>query len=381
MRFIHTADWHIGRSLHSHSLLEEQQLFMDWLIDVIDRETPDAVLISGDIFDRPVPPVAAVELYDRFLLRVCAERGVAVLAIAGNHDSASRIEFGSGLYRAKGYYVCGHIKRKLDKVTLQDEHGDVDFFLIPHLHPAEARSLLEDNSLSTFDLAYRALMRENAVDAQCKRRCVALAHGFFSYIDGPILHPCDSEINIGGAETADLAIFNGFDYIALGHLHMPQWPDKTRARYSGSPLKYSLSEEGHKKSVTLVTLGDKGEFSCKEIFYKARRDVRTVRGSFEELLDLSWHKNREFDDYVFAEVEGKQQAYAMEKLRHVFPNLLGIRFFEQNEDIALPQAGLEIKNGGLTTADLFARFYQDIRGEELPDKAAELVSKIMGVEE
>ena len=380
MRFIHTSDWHLGRYLHGHSLLEEQAHFLEWLIGIIDNESPDAVIIAGDIFDRPVPPIAAVELYDHFLAKVCVERRVPVLAIAGNHDSASRLEFGSSLYRTNGYYICGHIKRELETVTLCDEYGEIDFVLVPYFHPAEARSVLEDSSLRTFDLAYSALLRTSAT-MPAQRRCVAVAHGFFAHLNGPILQPSDSEISIGGAETADLAAFAGFDYIALGHLHMSQWPEKDRAHYSGSPLKYSLSEESHKKSVTLVNLGNKFEVFCEKICYHAQRDVRTVRGNFDDLLDLSYHQNQAFEDYVFVEIEGPQQAYAMEKLRHVFPNLLGIRFFESNENTTLPQADSEIKSGKLSTADLFGRFYRDIRDEEMPIEAEALIKILTEAEQ
>ena len=381
MRFIHTSDWHLGRALHGHSLLDEQELFIEWLLAAIDREKPNAVVIAGDIFDRPVPPVAAVELYDYFLRSACIERHVPVLAIAGNHDSASRLEFGSSLYRAEGYYISGRIRPGLEKITLCYEHGEVDFVLVPYLHPAEVRAALEDNTLRTFDLAYRALLAENSAEVLTKRRRVAIAHGFFSYLDAPILQASDSEINIGGAETADLSAFAAFDYIALGHLHAPQWSEKSRVRYSGSPLKYSLSEENHKKSVTLVTLGENPEVSCEELYYNARRDVRTVRGGFDELLDLSSHQNRAFDDYVFAEIEGLQQAYAAEKLRHVFPNLLGVRFCGDEERVNLPQTGSEIKSGRLTTSDLFERFYSDIRGEGMSGEAAALVQKLTEVEQ
>jgi len=326
LKFLHTSDWHLGKSLYDFSLLEDQTHFIHWLLELLRERPVDGVIIAGDIYDRSVPSGGAVALYDHFLSRAAGELGIPVLAVAGNHDSPGRLQFGSSLYRRSGYHVVGAPASPLQRVTLQSGEAEADITLIPYLHLADARALCPEAGIRTFDDAYRELLGGQP-PLRPEVRNLAVAHGFFSNLGGnadPLL-TSDSEIGIGGMDIVDSAHFAGYDYVALGHLHAPQRAG-ANLRYSGSPLKYSLSEEHQKKSVTIVELKEGGEPSLELVPVPALRDVRTVQGVLDDLLEPSFHQNKQFGDYVFAEVLGEECAYPMQKLRTLFPKLLGLRF-------------------------------------------------------
>lgn len=372
MRILHTSDWHLGKSLYEFSLLADQRCMIDFLLRTIADEKIDAVLICGDIYDRSVPPSGAVELYDYFLAKAVAEMGVAVLAIAGNHDSPSRVQFGSALYKNSGYHVSGAVRRKPDTAVLRDEYGDICFTLLPYLHPADVRECFPEADFTGFDGAYRTMLDELRPELDPAARNIILAHGFFAAVGGdePLLS--GSEIAAGGIELADASCFRGFDYAALGHLHGAQKIGDGHIRYSGTPLKYSLSEEGRRKCFLLLDVREKGSIEISEIPVPPLHDVRTVSGSFSALMDPLYHENKCFDDYIFANITGDLVPYPMEKLRTLMPNLLGLSFTElAAAEAVLPQVGGRDRK--LDALELFRRFYRDMRDAELPpDRAAVL---------
>lgn len=375
MKILHTSDWHIGKNLYEFSLLENQREFLDWFQSICIEKSVDLILISGDVYDRPVPSAQAIKLYDDFLSKTVSQMGIPVCAIAGNHDSASRLEFGSSLYQKSGYYICGSPSKEIEKITLDE----VDIWLLPYLHPSQARVLLEDTTITTFQQAYDALLKANHHRISEKRTNLLLAHGFFSHLQNNHQEintiTSDSEINIGGIDIVNSTCFEDFDYIALGHLHAPQWVEPNKVRYSGSPLKYSLSESHQKKSVTLLTL-EQGVFSSEILPIPYRQDVRKVRGSLEELMEPSWHENNHFDDFVFAEITGPEQPFAMEKLRSLFPFLLGLSFQTEQADsseIILQKGRIQ---QAFTPVELFERFYIETTNETLSSQQQKIVQEV-----
>jgi len=373
MRLLHTSDWHLGKNLFSFSMLEDQHLIVRQILELIEEKQIDAVVIAGDVYDRPVPPVGAMELYDFFLTRAVLELGVPVLSIAGNHDSAGRLEFGSGLYRGSGYHVAGRVAMPAHKITLTDAYGPVHFHLLPYLHPADVRAIYPEAGARTFDDAWRALL--STIRLNPEERNVAVAHGFFAALApdaaARAILTSDSEVSVGGMDIADSALFAAFDYTALGHLHAPQRAGGDTVRYSGTPLKYSLSEREQQKSVTVVELGEKGQVSAQAVPLTPRRDVRVVSGSLDFLLEPANHQNKHFDDYVFAELEDESVLYPMEKLRTLLPNLLGLRLHAREETAAALPTGPGTRKR-LTEEDLFRRFYLEIKGEDIPPRALEI---------
>lgn len=379
MRILHTSDLHLGKNLYDFSLLDDQRAMLGFLLEIIEREEIEAVVIAGDVFDRPVPSAEAVRLYDDFLTKAVGGLGVPVIAVAGNHDSATRLEFGSALYRAGGYYVFGPARQPQQPVVLRDGFGDVWFHPVPWLHPAEARAIFPDEGIKTFDDAYRVLLESRAADIDRNKRNVAVAHGFFAPLGAKNqsereMLTSESEISVGGMDIADSGYFSAFNYTALGHLHAPQRAGGETVRYSGSPLKYSLSEENQRKSCVIATIGEDGETDVRTIEIPATHDVRSVTGSFDELMEPSFHPNKQFNDYVFANVTDSGILYPMEKLRTLFPNLLGLRFITPEADFRPP----EISSGPrLTTLELFLRFYKDAKSADMPQDRLDYLYDVM----
>ncbi len=367
MRLLHLSDLHFGRSLREYSLLEDQRHWCHQLLAHLDEVRYDAVLIAGDLYDRGVPNAGAVELCDWFLSELAGTRKLPVLCIAGNHDSPQRLSFASSLYREAGLYMAAIPSKKLARVTLEDQWGPVDFFLLPYLTPGDGRTLFPQEEIRTFQDAYAALLRENREEiAACPRR-VLLAHGFFSLgadREHTGLLTSDSEVSVGGTDLVDAALFDRFHYCALGHLHRDQTAGDPRLRYCGSPLKYSVSEENQKKSVRAVELGPKGELlDSRAVSFPPLRDVRTVRGAMEELLAPTAGEFAS-GDYVQITVLTKgTETGAAQKLRNVYPNYLCIHY--QNPDAAPLELEGRERVARLSLEESYLAFYRQVTGQEL----------------
>lgn len=378
MRFIHTADWHLGRTFHNVSLVEDQAHVLEQLVDVVRETRADALVVAGDIYDRAVPPTDAVRLLGDVLERVVVGLGVPVVMIAGNHDSPDRLEFGAPLLSARGLHVRGRLDPDAGPVVLSDEHGPVSFFLLPYAEPPLVRERLGDEGLRSHDEAMKALTA-HLLGSQAPGRSVLVGHCFAM---GGESSESERPLSVGGAGTVDTAHFRGFSYTALGHLHRPQ-TFGSRVRYSGSLLKYSFSEADHRKSVSLVELNGAGEVGAEEIPLSPRRDVRIVEGFLEEILGGPGPRERAAaglpghadpgsgtpwvgspDDYLLVRLLDKQAILdPMGKLRQAFPNVLHV------ERPGLWRTG-EVEVAGRerlreSVLDLFAAFFQEMTDEPL----------------
>ena len=387
MKLLHTSDWHLGKSLYEFSLLEDQERFLERLLEILREEKIDGLLIAGDIYDRPIPSSEAVRLFDSFLARAVLGLKVPVIAVAGNHDAGARLEFASELMGQSGYHIAGRARESIPTVTLEDEHGPVNIHLLPWLYPGDVRALLPQSGAKSFDAAYKALLEPALAALDQTQRNVIVAHGFFAGLGGQSL-TCESEVSVGGMDIADSAVFSPFTYAALGHLHAPQQAGEPHIRYSGSPLKYSLSEQDQQKSLTLVELGPPGQLEVRQIPITAQRDLRTVRGTFEQLMDPAYHQNQNFEDYVFAEITDYGALYPMEKLRTLFPRLLGLRFALLQEEGEAPRE-IGPAREQLSVQEHFIRFYEQVKGEPIPaahlavvrEALAEIEQQTQGEEE
>lgn len=367
MRLLHLSDLHFGRSLCEYSLLEDQRHWCRRLLAHLDETRYDAVLIAGDLYDRAVPGPGAVELCDRFLSELAGTRKLPVLCIAGNHDSPQRLGFASSLYREAGLYMAAMPARKLARVTLEDQWGPVDFFLLPYLTPGDGRTLFPEEEIRTFQDAYAALLRENREEiADCPRR-VLLAHGFFALgadRENTGLLTSDSEVSVGGSDLVDAALFAPFHYCALGHLHRDQTAGDPKMRYCGSPLKYSVSEEHQDKSVRAVELGPRGELlDSRTVSFPPLHDVRTVRGTMEQLLAPTAGEFSSGDYVQITVLTGGTETGAAQKLRNVYPNYLRIRY--QNPDALPPELEGRDRTARLSLEESYLAFYRQVTGQEL----------------
>ena len=320
MKLIHLSDLHIGKRVNEVSMIGEQEYILDQILNIVDEEQPGAVLISGDVYDKSVPSAEAVTLFDDFLFQL-AERKQQVFIISGNHDSAERLAFGGRLMEGKGIHLAPAYNGSVAPITLQDEHGDIHFWLLPFLKPIHVKRFYPDAGIETYTDACRVAVEQMNLDVAARN--VLLTHQF---VTGSVT--CDSEeISVGGSDNVDAAVFADFDYVALGHIHGPQNIGTERIRYCGTPLKYSFSEAGHKKSVTVVELAEKGSFRMHTVPLIPAHDLREIRGSYEEVTARSFYENTAMEDYLHITLTDEEDVpEAVARLRVIYPNLMKLSY-------------------------------------------------------
>ncbi len=378
MRFLHTSDWHLGRQFHNVSLIEDQRHILGEIIDILSRESVDAVLVSGDIYDRSIPSSDAIALLDEIIELISQQMKIPLIIISGNHDSGQRLSFGAQLMKSSGVYILGKLTQAPDPVILKDEHGDVAFYGIPYADPASVRYAHQCDArqcnVYTHQDAMSFLTAQAIKHNPSGRRSVALAHCF---IDGGDESDSERPLSVGGADKVLHQLFSEFNYTALGHLHSPQYKGEKTIRYSGSILKYSFSEVNHKKSVTIVDMDAEGNCGIEKIQLIPRRNMRIIEGLLEDIL-LDAKKDSNPDDYLLIRLMDTQALYEpMAKLRDVYPNVL------QMEKPNLNKAGERqllrrdnLKNGEMP---LFLDFYQQMCDEEMNADAKKVVSDLLDV--
>ncbi len=374
MKFAHLSDLHLGKRLCEQSLLEDQREILRRILAILDEERPDGVLIAGDVYDKPVPPAEAVQLFDEFLVQL-ARRGAPVFVISGNHDSAERIAFGGRLMSAGGVYMAPVYDGRVEPVTLTDAFGPVDVYLLPFVKPAGVRRFFPDREILTYTDAVAAAVETMAPDPA--RRSVLVTHQF---VTGAAR--CESEdLSVGGSDNVDASVFDAFDYVALGHLHGPQAAGRPTLRYCGSPLKYSFSEAGQTKSVTLVELAEKGRVEVRARPLTPLRELVELRGRYEELTLRSFYQATSYpEDYLHITLTDEEDIPdAVGKLRVIYRNLLKLDYDNTRTragrwDAQLPDARRK------SPLELFAELYEKQNGQpmsaEQSDFLREMIEKI-----
>ncbi len=320
MKLIHLSDLHLGKRVGEVSMLEDQAYILDRVLDIVDGAGPDALLIAGDVYDKSVPSAEAVTLFDDFLCRL-ARRKLPVLVISGNHDSPERLAFGSRLMEGAGVHLSPVYDGNVKPITLTDEYGPVDFWLLPFLKPAHLRRFYPEETIDSYTDAVGAAIAHMNIDPS--RRNVLLCHQF---VTGAAT--CESEeLIVGGTDNVDAAVFDGFDYVALGHLHGPQNVGSSRIRYCGTPLKYSFSEASQYKSVTVAELGEKGDLTLHTVPLTPRHDMRVIQGTFAQLTAENSDAAGEREDYLHIILTDEEDVpEALGRLRLVYPNILKLSY-------------------------------------------------------
>ena len=381
MKFLHLADLHIGKRVCEHSMLDEQVYILREILGIVCEEHPDAVLVAGDVYDKSVPSAEAVAVLDDFLVKLSAT-GTKVFVLSGNHDSAERIAFGGRLMKGMGVYMSPVYNGEFAPVTLKDEMGEVDLWMLPFVRPADVRACLENDEDRDAVTDYTSAMR--MAIAQMKftegRRNVLVAHQFVTGAERS-----ESEENVGGLDNVDASVFEKFDYVALGHIHKPQNVMKdvggtVRARYSGTPLKYSLSEAAHAKSVTVVELG--AALQVREVPLKPLHDVREIRGTFAELVSPEFRTaqvaaGNKLDDFVYVKLTDENDVPdAAQKLRGIYPNLMMLDYDNErtrNQQIAVGVEAVEKKS----PMQLFGEFFEEMTRREMNPEELEFVQGVV----
>ena len=358
MRLLHTADWHLGKTLKGADLLDDQKFIIDEIFKVIDEQKIDAVLIAGDVYDRAVPPIDAVDLFNETLNRF-AEKNLPTLIIAGNHDSATRLNFGSKIFESRNIFIASKVDDKPAQVILEDGFGEIYFSLIPFFEPGEIRTKFFDNDSDrlTYNEANKFFVERARQNIPDGKRSVALAHVFLTGGE-----ESESERKfVGGSANVDAQIFADYDYVALGHLHSPQKISAENIRYAGSPLKYSFDEVAHKKSVTVVELDAGGFVSAEKILLTPKHDVIIVEGHFTDLM----RRRPPVNDYAQIILSDDAYIYETELLRDAFPNFLEVKrksHLQSYDDEPTKNFRKEDP-----ISEQFAKFFAEVTGEELAD--------------
>lgn len=369
MKMIHLSDLHLGKRVHEFSMLEEQNDILQQIMNVIDDEKPDAVLIAGDIYDKPVPPVEAVELFDDFVVRL-SKRGLTVMVISGNHDSAERISFGSRLMKESRIHIAPAYHGTTEPVTLSDAHGSVHFFLLPFVKPAHVRSCFPDETIENYTDALRVAIERMQIDRT--DRNVLVTHQF---VTGAVRTESE-ELSVGGSDNVDASVFDGFDYVALGHLHAPQRCSEDRIRYCGTPLKYSFSEAKDQKSVTVVTLEEKGTLTVRPVPLTPKHDMKEIRGTYEELTNKSYYEHTTYqEDYLHITLTDEEDIPdALGKLRAIYHRLMKLDY-----DNKRTRGGVQIEGVSdvkqKTPLELFGEFYERQNSQPVSDEQTRWLEK------
>ena len=366
MKFIHVGDLHIGKIVHEFSMLEDQKWALNELLNLIKEETPDALVIAGDLYDRSVPPADAVQALSDFFTKVLKETNTKILTIAGNHDSSERLSFLQSILEKEGLYIEGSYSGKVKKVKIKDSI----FYLLPYTDPSEVRKIHKDSSIKTHEDALKYIFENTDID----ENSILISHCFV----GGMSSTCDSErpLSIGNVDIVSPEIFKDFKYVALGHLHRPQKVLRETIRYSGSLLKYSVSEYNQKKSVTIVNI-DNGNVNIETKCLNLKRDLRVVKGYLKDLINPKNYKGENLDDYVFAHLLDEGEVVdAIGSLRGVYKNVLGLRkASREREDVVLDN-NKNYKEKSID--DLFLDFYLDFKeiDENRKDKIIDEIKSV-----
>ncbi len=378
MKFFHLSDLHIGKRLCEFSLIEDQSYILDKIVEAVISERPDAVVIAGDVFDKPIPPADAVTLFDEFLYSL-SKLDTTVLVISGNHDSAERLSFGGRLMEKSNIHISPVYTGTVEPVSQRDESGEVNFYLLPFIKPSNVRRYYPDENIDTYTDAVRTAIEHMNIDTS--KRNVLVTHQFITGAS----RSDSEEISVGGSDNVDASVLSVFDYTALGHIHAPQKIGSDSIRYSGTPLKYSFSEVSHKKSISVVELGKKGDVRISFIPLEPIRDMRELRGTYEELTLRDNYIKTNTDDYIHITLTDENDIpEAMSRLRVIYPNLMKLDYdntrTRANSVFTEPEA-VRVRS----PLEMFSELYEKQNGasmDELQFKhMEELILKIWDKEE
>ncbi|GAA0312559.1 exonuclease SbcCD subunit D [Oceanobacillus oncorhynchi subsp. oncorhynchi] len=373
MKLIHTADWHLGKLVQGVYMTEDQACILDQFVEAVEKENPDAVIIAGDLYDRAVPPVEAVDLLDKTLDRIVNQLGIPVLAIAGNHDSPGRLHFGSRLMKEKGYHIIGQLSESIQPVVLSDEFGEVHFHLIPYADPSVVKALFQEGDIRNHQDANAFLVKQIKENMDEAARHVYVGHAFVTPFGETEENTSDSErpLSIGGAEHVDAHLFTDFHYTALGHLHQAHHVLDEKIRYSGSILKYSLSEEHHQKGYLVVELGEEGNVQVEKKKLIPKREIRSIKMKMEDI-----YREPRSEDYVFVQLLDELPVLSpMEKVRSIFPNAMHVERVRTTSGVTQQKENQAPKTS-LSEMELFDAFYQEVTDKEATEEMNEIMKEL-----
>ncbi|MBD7910856.1 exonuclease SbcCD subunit D [Clostridium cibarium] len=392
MKIIHTGDWHIGKIVNEFSMIEDQKYVLNKLIELIKKEKPDVLIIAGDIYDRSIPPVEAVELLNETLKRILIENKVKIVAISGNHDSGERLAFGSEILEREGLYIAGVLEEDIKVVNLKDKNEEVNFYLIPYVDPAVIRKRYNDSNIRSHNDAMKAIISRIEEKFNRDSTNIIVAHG---YVTGKREEAINSEdedkykiaeiqtsdserpLSIGGTDLIDGEVFKSFDYVALGHLHGRQKVGREGIRYSGSLLKYSFSEVNHKKGVTIIETKENKKLIIRQEEIKPLREMRIIKGPIEELIKVAKNEDSTCEDYIQAILTDEGELLdPIGKLRSVYPNIM---LLKREERKSIGESATAASEGyrNKSEIDLFKEYYDSLGDGEFTKEKETIIKDVI----
>lgn len=372
MKLFHLSDLHIGKRVNEFSMIEDQKYILTQILYAADQEKPDGILISGDVYDRTIPTAEAVQVFDAFLTRL-SEQKIPAFIISGNHDSAERLAFGSSLMGKSGIYFSKVYDGTVEKIPMQDAYGTVWIYLLPFLRPSTIRHALPERAeeVQSAADAVRIALEQTKIDE--KERNVLLAHQFVTGAKR-----CDAEeLQVGDVDQIPAELFASFEYVALGHIHSPQKVDRETVRYCGAPLKYSFSEAGQEKSITVVELKEKGSVDLRTIPLKPLHDLRKIRGMYLEVTAKSFYENRDCEDYLQVTLTDEEDVPdGMAKLRTIYPNLMRLEYDnKRTRSNAEVRAAERVEEK--SELELFQEFYELQNNQSMTEVQEQFVEELL----
>lgn len=370
MKLIHLSDLHIGKRVNEFSMLEDQKHILDSIIEIIEAEVPDGILIAGDVYDKSVPSAEAVQLLDSFLCRI-AENKIPAYIISGNHDSAERLSFGGRLMDISGIHISPVYNGTVTPLTLSDEYGTVNIYMLPFIKPVNVRRFCPEAEITSYTDAVRVAVENMHINKD--GRNIIVTHQFVTGAQRS-----DSEdISVGGSDNVDSSVFDGFDYVALGHIHAPQKIERETVRYCGTPLKYSFSESRHEKSVTVIEMREKGNITIRTVPLTPLRDMREIKGKYEDIVLRDNYLGTATDDYVRVTLTDENDIPdAMSRLRVIYPNIMKLDYDNtrtRGNRVAGAAEDIERKS----PLELFGEFYEKQNNQPMTKEEADFVAALI----
>ena len=371
MRFLHLADLHIGKRVNGFSMIEDQKFVFEQVYNVIENEKIDGIIMAGDNYDKPVPSAEAVKLFDEMLTRLVSIN-LPIFVISGNHDSAERIGFGSDILSAAKVYMSRVYNGNLQKIELEDDYGKINVYLLPFIKPATVKNIYKEAEIKDYDDALEYVLSQEKIDKT--KRNVIVSHQFVT----GALRSESEEVSVGGLDNVSVENYEAFDYVALGHIHRAQQMGRESARYAGTLLKYSFSEEKHNKSMTIVDLKEKGNIEIKEIPVKPLHDLKTIKGKFSKITSEEFYKELKKEDYYRAVLTDEDDILnAIGKLKSIYPNLMSMEY--DNTRTRSYSVVDNVETGETKSPlDYFEEFFEKQNGRKMSEKQRNYLLEILG---
>ncbi len=371
MKFLHTADWHIGRKLNGFSLLEEQRDIFFKMLDVAIEEEVDAIVVAGDLYDRSVPSVEAVELLNEMMIEMNLVHHFPVLAISGNHDSPTRLATATPWLKEKDFYLYTTLKQALTPVVIKN----TQFFLLPYVEPVQGRLYFNDENLKTIPQVVERVVSEMELQFDAEKHHVLVGHFFAA---GSSKTDSETPLEVGGLSSVPLGLFDAFDYVALGHLHYQDAiKHHDKVKYSGSLLKYSLSEKHHTKGCRLVDISGE-KVNSHFIPLEPMRDVKVLSGEFAQLMDYEFYKHLDLNHYYHIVLKDKLSiSQALSELRNIYPNMISLEREKYFKEVSNSHEAWEEAKKKLSPKDLVTNYYEEVTETTLTSKQLSLLEEII----